>query len=187
MPTLKQLKFRKMIKEIAEQAHPSPETSLQGILIAGVDILLDQQGGTASNVTTTEPVKSFDMFRDVVDFHKKYGIQYDGSPRLLDKDYAAFRIARQREEIQEYSDAVEAGDLEAQLDALIDLIYIALGTAHLQGFARFNEGWKRVHEANMRKELSSPKNPGKYGALGDKRDIVKPAGWVAPDLSDLVV
>jgi predicted HAD superfamily Cof-like phosphohydrolase len=66
-------------------------------------------------------------------------------------------------------------------DALIDLIYIALGTIHLHGW-NFNEGWRRVHDANMRKVLSSKENPGKYGA---KIDVVKPANWIAPDLKDL--
>jgi hypothetical protein len=66
------------------------------------------------------------------------------------------------------------------------LIYIAMGNAHLHGFHRFNEAWKRVHHANMQKELSHEGNPGKYGKLGDKRDIVKPPGWTPPDHSDLV-
>ena len=71
------------------------------------------------------------------------------------------------------------------LDGYVDLIYIILGTCHLHGWD-FNEAWRRVHAANMKKELTSPTNPGKYGAVGDKVDIVKPVGWVASSMQDLV-
>ena len=129
-----------------------------------------------------------DMAQDVVDFHHKFKIGYEGKPRLLDEKTASFRGARGLEEVHEWIDAHATSDLEGCLDAIVDEIYILLGTAHLQGFTpdRIAEAWRRVHTANMQKELCSPTNPGKYGALGDKLDIVKPSGWKAPDLSDLV-
>jgi predicted HAD superfamily Cof-like phosphohydrolase len=128
-----------------------------------------------------KPVFCPDVFQDVVDFHEKYGIQYDGKPRHLEADLEKFRIARLEEELTEYKNAKT---LAEKLDALVDLQYILLGTAHLHGFDRFNEAWERVHSANMAKELSHPGNPGKYGAIG--RDIVKPPGWASPNHSDLV-
>lgn len=122
--------------------------------------------------------------QDVVDFHVKYGIQYNGPPRTLPTDILKFRVARDQEELKEYVDAAYAGQLPEQLDAKIDQIYIALGTLHLQGFKPeiIAEAWRRVHNANMSKELASAKNPGKHG---NKQDIVKPVGWVAPDHTDL--
>lgn len=126
--------------------------------------------------------------QDVVNFHRKYGIHYYGPVRDLPNDVGRFRAARLLEESQEIIDAQVVNDRAGQLDGIIDLMYIALGTAHLIGFTPevIAEAWRRVHHANMQKELCSAKNPGKYGVLGDKRDIVKPPGWVAPDLSDLV-
>lgn len=121
-------------------------------------------------------------FRDVTEFHKKFNIDYDGPPRDLEQQYKYFRTKRLNEEFEEYLVAVEKKNLEGQLDALVDLIYIALGTIHAHGWD-FDEAWSRIHEANMRKELSSPENPGKYN---NKRDIVKPPGWTAPSLKDLV-
>lgn len=121
------------------------------------------------------------MAKDVEDFHVKYGIQYEGHPRMLDKELSKFRIARAKEEIKEYA---AASVLHEKLDALIDEIYIALGTLHLHGFSPLviQEAWDRVHKANMAKELASEANPGKHGS---PIDIVKPAGWVAPDHRDL--
>lgn len=147
------------------------------------------EGNSAQRLSTSGGVvrvSNFpDMFGDVVDFHRKFDIQYDGSPRELPKDLLIFRIKRLNEEHVEYLDAVDMGDHEKQLDALVDIVYIALGTAHLHGWD-FNEAWRRVHAANMAKERASATNPGKYGIQGCKHDIVKPAGWVPPKLHDLV-
>lgn len=122
------------------------------------------------------------VFQDVVDFHKKFGIQYAGPPRDLPDNVAEFRWKRLIEELMEiqYSKTPEE-----RLDGFVDLIYIVLGTVHLYGWD-FDEAWRRVHRANMAKELCHPNNPGKYGKLGNKLDIVKPKNWKAPDLSDLV-
>lgn len=138
------------------------------------------------SVYTGKPIGQ-SMAQDVVDFHRKFKINYDGPIRHLPEQLGSFRAARLLEEAREIIDAQAVGDIEGQLDGIVDLIYIALGTAHLMGFTPevVQEAWDRVHSANMKKELCSPQNPGKYGALGDKQDIVKPAGWVAPDLSDL--
>lgn len=69
-----------------------------------------------------------------------------------------------------------------QFDALIDLAYVVLGTAHLQGFD-FEEGWRRVHAANMSKVRARRKSDSKRKS---KFDVVKPEGWQAPVLTDLI-
>lgn len=122
------------------------------------------------------------LYQDVIDFHKKFGIQYDGPPRQLPEQLDTFRRMRFHEEVKEIRDAQDANQLAELLDGYVDLIYIVLGTCHLHGWD-FNEAWRRVHAANMKKELTSPTNPGKYGS---KTDIVKPADWVAPTMQDLV-
>ena len=140
------------------------------------------------SVYTGQPIISgLAIHQDVIDFHEKYKINYEGPIRNLESKTGAFRAARLMEEANEISDAQAVGDIEGQLDGIIDLIYIALGTAHLMGFSpeAMQEAWRRVHAANMAKELCSPTNPGKYGALGDKQDIVKPKGWQPPVLTDL--
>lgn len=122
------------------------------------------------------------MYQDVIDFHNKMGIFSPEKPRDLDFSTMEFRVKRTQEEIREYLDAYADIDLAGQLDALVDLVYIALGTAVFQGF-NFDEAWRRVHAANMQKRRAATAIESKHGST---LDVVKPEGWVAPDLSDLV-
>ena len=124
---------------------------------------------------------------DVADFHYKHGIEYEGPVRNLPPDLAQFRNLRYMEEAEEFADCAATGDKVGCLDAIIDQIYIILGTAHLMGFSPevLAEAFMRVHRANMMKELAHDGNPSKYAHLGQKRDIVKPKGWTPTDLTDL--
>jgi len=131
-----------------------------------------------------------DLYKDIQEFHKKFKLEYDGDPRELPHKLFNFRLAFMQEELNEYRDAYWFAsavpkngkvDLEGQLDALVDLVYVAIGTAYMHGFD-FNEAWRRVHEANMKKirtqRISDSKRASEY-------DVVKPEGWTSPDLSDL--
>lgn len=127
-------------------------------------------------------IDTTEMVTDVEAFHRHFGIHYDGPPRFLDDELQAFRITTLHEELQEYEDAVEAKDPAAMFDALIDLIYFALGTIYLHGFPLL-KGWLRVHIANMLKIISPNAESSNRGYA---KDIVKPLGWVPPDLTDCV-
>jgi predicted HAD superfamily Cof-like phosphohydrolase len=138
-----------------------------------------------------------DYTQDIRDFHHKFGIQYQGRPRYLPTDIQDFRIAFMAEELCEYAGVTEVtrrliqsalvgseptGDLEDQFDALIDLVYVALGTAHLHGF-QFARGWHRVHAANMTKmRTPAPEDSKRHHSF----DVIKPPGFRAPELGDLV-
>lgn len=122
------------------------------------------------------------LFGDVTEFHKKFGLQYEGPPRALPGEIVDFRVGFKLEEIDELRQAILESNLEKQLDALVDLVYVALGTAHLQGFD-FNAAWQRVHAANMLKQRALKAEDSKRGST---YDVVKPEGWQPPDLSDLV-
>lgn len=71
-------------------------------------------------------------------------------------------------------------DLPKIADALVDLVYVALGTAQLHRLP-----WARlfmaVHRANMRKERAAgtddPRSTRPYAL-----NVVKPAGWRPPDV-----
>lgn len=145
---------------------------------------------------------AFDPVRDIEDFHKKYGQEYNGLPRALPEDLAQFREDFIQEEKDEYSrharfaqaelsgtrfesfdNANFVDHLEEMLDALVDMTYVVLGTAHLHGF-NFREAWKRVHAANMKKIRTSKTQRGKRGE--SKYDVIKPQGWLAPRHTDLV-
>ena len=175
-----QQKQREYIAQIAATAQPNPGTSITGTILVGIDLILNQMEAHKPQ----EPTKLYvdRMAQDVVDFHVKFGINYDGICRMMPEELDKFRMGRKREELTEYR---EAKTREEKLDALVDLIYICLGDVHLHGVtpAQFAEAWRRVHAANMSKARATTDNPGKYGSPDD---IIKPAGWVAPDLTDLV-
>lgn len=90
-----------------------------------------------------------------------------------------FRIACMQEELDEYVEATTRAD---ELDALVDLAVFLLGTAERQGMLDvFEEAWKRVHKANMAKELGPNEKRENFSV-----DLFKPEGWEAPELGDLV-
>lgn len=126
------------------------------------------------------------MLHNVWDFHEQFQINYETPdvPRLLPPDMAKLRVDRLQEELDEYREAVEAGDLVKALDALVDLLYILLGAVHLHGFTKiFGRAWVRVHAANMKKERAKRVEDSKHGSIFD---IVKPEGWEPPYLDDLL-
>lgn len=141
-----------------------------------------------------------DFWGDLVAFHRKFGLSYTGKVRQLPDDLQEFRSLFLLEELREYREAVEYGhkelatfnlndeaefvhQLEVQADSLVDLVYVALGTAYLHGF-NFEEMWRRVHAANMRKVRAS--SDGSDSTRKSSLDVVKPAGWEPPKHTDLV-
>lgn len=155
------------IAEIRKTAQSPLEVQLQGI-------------GLIAEVLASPSEATGDMVRDIQRFHEKFGLGYSDGPRPLLKDLSDFRIRFMQEELDEYRDAVRTGNLEKQFDALIDLVYVALGTSYMHGFP-FPKGWARVQDANMKKVRT--KRP---TARGGGYDIVKPEGWTPPSLTDLV-
>lgn len=121
-----------------------------------------------------------DMMRDVVDFHEKFELTYEGQVRNLPKGLQDFRSKFLTEELEEYLSAVEEKDIVGQADALIDLIYVALGSAYLMGLEHvWTDLWDEVQKANMKKVRATNTKESKRGSL---HDVVKPDGWVGPDL-----
>jgi predicted HAD superfamily Cof-like phosphohydrolase len=121
--------------------------------------------------------------QDIIDFHKKFGLNYDGPPRELPDLLSEFRMKFMQEELDEYCEGEDMHDKEKMLDSLVDLLYVAFGTAHLHGF-NIQAAWNRVHHANMQKVRAQRLEDSKRGSVA--YDIVKPPNWKAPDLSDLV-
>lgn len=142
----------------------------------------------------------FDPLGDIVAFHKKFDLVYSGKPRVLPNDIATFRFKFLQEEKDEWEsadydanqelavltdEAELVHQIELQLDAAIDLMYVALGTAYLQGFFPiFVEAWNRVQAANMAKVRAAA--DGSNSTRSSSHDVVKPAGWEPPKHTDLI-
>lgn len=119
-----------------------------------------------------------DLVADIREFHARFDIAYDGPPRHLPLDLYEFREDFLTEEAHEYA---TAPDLAHRFDALVDSVYVALGSSHLHGFD-FYEGWRRVHRANMLKVRALEAS---QSLRNSTHDVVKPPGWSPPDLTDL--
>lgn len=97
------------------------------------------------------------------------------APKTLGLKRLGWSRKAMEEEIQEFDDATRAGDVEEAADALVDLVYFALGRLVEMGIPA-GAVFEEVQRANMNKvrgELS--KRPGSLG-----HDAVKPEGWTAP-------
>lgn len=99
-------------------------------------------------------------------------------PRDLPAGELARRAAFLAEEAMEY---LTAETLAERLDALVDLVVVALGAAAFHGFHRFDEALERVVDANLLKRRGLTGTRGTWGF-----DLEKPEGWEPPDLRDLV-
>ena len=123
-----------------------------------------------------------DVFSAIERLHRHHGFLYTGGPRQLPSDLQEHRSGFLQEELTEYVMAVQDGDLEKQFDSLLDLIEVALGTLQLHGFPA-REGYKRVHDANMRKVRvkDAKESPRKF-----HMDLKKPEGWEPPQYTDLL-
>lgn len=112
-----------------------------------------------------------DVFDQVRDFHTRFGHPVAAGPVMLTPERAAARAAWMREEVDEFLEAREVVD---QADAMIDLIYFAVGTLVEMG-VRPAPLFEIVHRANMTKlwEDGLPR----YREDGK---TIKPPAWVDP-------
>lgn len=125
---------------------------------------------------------SHDLFQDVERFHLKFDRKPSNMPDFLDPEAEKFRVNFIQEEFDEFKKALAERNLADALDALIDLTWVALGTAHLMGLP-FNAGWDEVVRANMSKVAATRADQSKRGyAL----DIIKPEGWRGPDIQAVI-
>ena len=81
------------------------------------------------------------------------------------------------EEFNELKDAIAAGNLVEQLDALEDILVVTIGAIHSAGMDG-EGGWKEVMKTNFAK---IDKDTGKVRKREDGK-VLKPVGWTAPDL-----
>lgn len=143
-------------------------------------------------------------FGDVGNFHLKFGLPVsEDKPQNVSRELWKFRLNFLLEELMELMEAVggrfvvdenhelvridivesQPIDHPQAFDSLIDLVYIAYGTAHLAGYP-WHQGWAEVQEANMAKERAAI--DGSNSKRGSSFDVVKPEGWRAPEIDRLL-
>lgn len=128
-----------------------------------------------------------DNFNDVGVFHDKFGLAnntWDGPGRReVSSELLLFRHKFMHEELDEFWKAWQDSDEAKMADALIDLVYVAMGTAHLMGLP-WHTLWEDVQRANMTKVRASPDQPGVRGH--HEFDVVKPEGWEGPHTEEIL-
>lgn len=137
-------------------------------------------------------------FDDVGEFHLRFGLHnitatslddvIDGRSSMAgptmaeaDEELMGFRIKFLREELQEFEDGYAEQDIAQMADALIDLVYVAMGTAHFLGLP-WQELWNEVQAANMAKIRAA--KDGSDSKRGSSFDVVKPEGWTPPNIEN---
>lgn len=155
------------------------------------------------NLTVT--IKEDFEFLDVKAFHQKFKQLNGDTPQHLTRRKMAERANFLLEELMEFAAAsglklqhqgfdedlkfiVDEEDhdqnMELQADALIDLVYVAKGTAVMMGLP-WKALWDDVQRANMAKALGetprSKANPGQF-----LMDVGKPKGWIPPHTESIL-
>jgi hypothetical protein len=145
----------------------------------------------------------------VREFHDKFGLPNAKTPQLLPAELselagpiASFlkacegllrhgrgptdvfygRVQMMLEELREFVEAHERGDLAAAADSLVDLEYFLHGTAAMMGFPH-DEIFAEVHAANMCKVRVESVSESKRL---NKLDVKKPEGWQPPDVAGIL-
>jgi predicted HAD superfamily Cof-like phosphohydrolase len=113
------------------------------------------------------------LLADVAAFHAKFGVMTHETPGHLTQRKLNERVECMMEELREFMDACDAQDLAEQGDALVDLIYFAVGTALMLGLP-LDQMWTEVQRANMEKVAGRTHRQHEV-------DVTKPIGWRPPD------
>jgi predicted HAD superfamily Cof-like phosphohydrolase len=122
-------------------------------------------------------MKDYTYFDQVGDFRHKMGLPMSYFPHLLSASEASYFVRFIMEELSEYMRACEEHNLVDATDAIVDLVYVALGCAHAMGLP-FDEVFNAVHKANMQKK---PADAEHRSTRGSRYDVVKPEGWTGPE------
>lgn len=114
---------------------------------------------------------------DVRWFQSFFEVPMASQPSLLNEELFRFRAKFLHEEIMEFIEGHNAGNLCDAADALVDLAYVLHGTALMMGLP-WDDLWTEVHKKNMQKVRVLHVDESKRGSV---YDIRKPKGWTPPD------
>lgn len=107
-------------------------------------------------------------------FHEKFNHPVGKFPHCMEEERAKKRYDWMLEEINEFMEAVKEGDIVEQADAMIDVIYFALGTLVEMGIEP-DPLFEIVQQANMSKLWQDGKPH-----YADDGKTIKPPEWKDP-------
>lgn len=122
-----------------------------------------------------------DSINKVKDFHEKFGIINNTNPQLIGSKGYQLRYDLAIEELQEYKNACQQGNLIEVADALGDQLYILIGTILRHGMQDIIEDvFNEIHASNMSK-LGEDGKP----VIREDGKILKGKNYFKPDLKKI--
>lgn len=119
------------------------------------------------------------LVKDAIAFRLATDLPVNYKPTLIPKkDMRLHKKLITEELFDELLNAMEDGDLPMIADGIVDVTYFMMGMAAQYGLP-VGDVWRMVQKANMAKV--DPVT-GKVVRRGDGK-ILKPEGWVSPDLA----
>jgi predicted HAD superfamily Cof-like phosphohydrolase len=122
---------------------------------------------------------SLSNYGDVHLFHRKMDLLHPKIPQLLSTGLMVQRENFIQEELDELMVAFYGDNLAAVADALVDLVYVVMGTAVMMGLP-WQAIWDAVQYANIRKERDYSRDTEHH------KGVVKPPGWTPPDIDGVL-
>lgn len=94
----------------------------------------------------------------VKEFHKKFKVPVLVKPSLIPADRATHRYNLMKEEVEEYIEGAQSGDLENIAKELVDILYALYGTILEHGLQdTFDRIFEEVHRSHMSKDYAEYK------------------------------
>jgi len=107
----------------------------------------------------------------VKDFHQKFKVPILPGAALIPRDRSDLRYALMREEVDEYLEGAQAGDLENIAKEMCDILYTVYGTILEHGLQDKIEAiFEEVHRSHMSKDYHQYK-------------MLKGEGYFKPDVA----
>jgi predicted HAD superfamily Cof-like phosphohydrolase len=115
-------------------------------------------------------------------FHEAFGHPVADKPTLVEKDLWFLRGTLLGEELEEYAEACDEGNIVGVADALADQLYILLGTMLVHGMQdKIEEIFDEVQRSNMSK-LGSDGKP----IYREDGKVLKGPDFTEPNIADII-
>lgn len=117
----------------------------------------------------------------VKQFNKSFGLKANKQPGVLSDEEWTLKASLMTEELSEYINACEQGDLVEVADAVVDMQYILSGIIIAHGLENvFEDLFNEVHDSNMSK-LENGK-----ALRRDDGKVLKGKNYFKPDLKNIL-
>lgn len=133
-----------------------------------------------------------EQLEDLERFQKAFNSTYNETPTLLSEEDWKLRYKLSLEELEEYKEACEQGDIVEIFDAILDRLFLAFGDAVSHGLQdKLIDGFNEVVRSNMSK-LDNNEKPlinGENGVWDETRPkgkILKSQNFFEPNLKQFL-